>query len=791
MTVVELLLELHERGIELEVDGDRLRTRGPKGALTDQLRAQLAAHKQDVLKQLRRARPDRALRKPPLVPLPRDGAMPLSFAQQRLWFLDQLEAGWGFNMPMAFRLRGDLDVEALRRSVAAIVDRHEILRTTFLLHDDRPVQHIAPTLTVPLIVEEIADVEEVDQLGVALRRIHEEARGLFDLERGPLLRSKLLRFDPANHVLILTLHHIVTDGWSLAVLMRRLTEHYRAFVLGGVPDVPELPVQYADFAAWQRSWLQGERLKELVAQWRSRLPKQLVQLNLPTDRSRPAVQTYEGRQCALNLPESVYSPLRQVGREYEVTPAMVLAAALRVLLLRYTNQDDIVLGSPIANRNRREIEGLIGFFVNILVLRVDCSGDPTFGELLRREREASLAAYDNQDLPFECLVEELEPERNLSRNPLFEVLFAVLNAPKAPLSLPGVVATSVDEGTTTTRFDLEVHVLESRGGLSVHFIYNVDLFDAPTIERMVAHYERLLEAIVAAPDARLSELPLLSDTERRQAVEIWNKTGRSYPSDQCLHEFFESQVDRTPDQLAVVFNGEHLSYRELDARANQLAHALIARGIGAETRVGLFVERSLEMVIGLLGILKAGGAYVPLDPDYPKQRLAFMIEDARTPVLLTQERLLEELPPDHPPALCLDSEWESIARGERGRPSRRALADNLAYVIYTSGSTGRPKGVTTIHRALCNRLMWMQEAYGLEESDRVLQKTPFSFDVSGWEFHWPLLNGAGLVMAEPQGHRDPVYLLELMREQNVTMRTLCRRCCGRFSRWMISNPRGA
>ncbi len=741
MTTSEFLSDLREREIRLWIEGvDSLRYEAPPGSLTPYLLSELRSRKLEILEFLRRAH-DADVVERPIDPVDRDEPLPLSFAQQRLWFLDRLGTGPGYNIPMTMRLRGELDIEALRESLDTVVERHEVLRTTFEETDDGPVQRIAPTLHIPMPVEDLNGFDEDERMEAARRRARDEAMESFDLATGPVLRARLLELDAEDHVLLLTMHHIATDGWSMGVLTRELMESYRAFIRGDEPELAELPIQYADFAHWQRAWLQGEVFERQLAYWKDRLGG-APRLDLPTDHPRPAVQTYAGSGHRFSIGLEVYESIKRLSRAHGVTPAITLMAAFRVLLSRYTGQEDIVLGSPIANRNRKEIENLIGFFVNTLALRVDLAGNPTFVELLRRERDSSLAAYDHQDFPFERLVEELDPERDLSQNPIFQVTFSVQNTPGEPLKLPGLLVKPFDLGTvTTTRFDLELQVGEIRNGLYASFSYNTDLFNASTIERMADHYAMLLEAIVADPDARLLELPLLDDEERCQVVDVWNRTSRSFPSDKCVHELFEAQVERTPDHLAVAFNGASLTYRELDARANQLAHALIARRVGAESRVGICVERSLEMVIGLLGILKAGGAYVPIDPSHPAQRRALVVNDAGASLVLTRQEDADTFADVDAGVISLDAAWSVIARSSADAPLPCSGPGNLAYVIYTSGSTGRPKGVCVTHAGLSNYLAWSTDAYGLEAGCVSLVHSSISFDLTVTSLLGPLVVG--------------------------------------------------
>ncbi|MFQ5794231.1 MAG: amino acid adenylation domain-containing protein, partial [Candidatus Bipolaricaulia bacterium] len=729
-----------------------------------------------------------------IVPRSRESdTFPLSFGQERLWFLDQLDPSHPvYNESGAIRLQGSVNLAALEQSLNEIVRRHEVLRTTFATVDGQPVQVIAPALTLSLPVVDLRELPEAEQEAEVRRRVTEEAQRPFDLARGPLMRVTLLRLGKRDHVLLLTIHHIVCDGWSIGILVRELAMLYKAFSTGNPSPLPELPIQYADFAHWQREWLQGEVLESQLSYWKQQLGDDPPVLQLPTDRPRPPVQTFRGATQFFELPKALYESLKALSRREDVTLFMTLLAVFQALLSRYSGQEDIIVGTPIAGRTRAELEALIGFFVNTLVLRSDLSGDPSFRELLGRVRNVTLNAYAHQDLPFEKLVEELQPERSLSHTPLFQVMFQLYNAQMSTLEVdtgttvlelnpfqlynvqmpaleaPEVTLSSLEADTGTTVSDLNLLMVEEAQGLRGWIEYSTDLFDGATIERMLGHFQTLLEGVVADPDRRLSDFPLLTETEQHQLLLEWNDTQADYPQDSCLHQLFEAQVEKTPDAVAVVFEDEQLTYQALNDRANQLAHHLQSMGVGPEVRVGMFMDRSLEMVIGLLGILKAGGAHVPLDPAYPKERLAFMLQDANVPVLLTQQQLLERLPEHSAEVICLDTDWQTIAQQSADNPTSDTTPNHLAYVIYTSGSTGTPKGVMIPHRGICNRLHWMQSAYRLTETDRVLQKTPFSFDVSVWEFFWPLLTGARLVVARPDGHRDNAYLVQLMAEQQIT-----------------------
>src|SRR5882724_8750712 len=716
---------------------------------------------------------------PPIVPVPRDGRLPLSFAQERLWFLRRLDTRTlAYNEAAAFRLEGRLDEAALRFSLDEILRRHESLRTTFPEVAGQPVQRIEAPAPFEIPTVDLTRLPAAVRDGEARRQALARALRPFDLARGPLVRGLLTRLDERQHALLFSFHHIVFDGWSTAVFVRELSALYGARIAGRPSPLPPLSLQYADFAAWQRAWLQGEVLERQLAYWRERLAGIAV-LGLATDRPRPILPAAPSGQRLAVVPPALTRRLRAFSRERGATPFMTLLAAFQALLHRYSGQDDVAVGSPIANRDRGEVESLIGFFVNMLVLRTDLSGDPTFGELLDRVRQVALGAYAHQSLPFEKLVEELRPDRDLRRTPLFQVSFQLLNVPATPLDLPGLTLVPFSSAARSAKFDLDLALLEGEEQLRGPLDYDADLFDGTTIERLLAHLDQLVEGALASPGSRLSELPLLTSAERGQVVGEWNDTRAALPADRRLHELFELQVRRRPEAVALAFEGEELLYGELDARANQLAHLLRRWGVGPGVRVGVCAERSLELVVGLLGILKAGAAYVPLDPSYPQERLSFMLADARVPVLLTQERLLAAIQPDAgaeagTPALrvlCLDAQWEEITRESTASaesPTVPGSVDELAYVIYTSGSTGRPKGAMNSHRGICNRLLWLQEVDGLTGDDRVLQKTPVSFDVSVWELFWPLVTGARLVLARPGGHQDPDYLVRLLGQAGIT-----------------------
>jgi amino acid adenylation domain-containing protein len=703
--------------------------------------------------------------------VPRAGrdVAPLSFAQERLWFLDRLEPGsTTYNMPWPLRLRGTTDTGALERALGEIVRRHESLRTVFREVDGAPVQVVVPFGGFALAAHDLSTLPEAEREAEMRRRITDEGARPFDLAAGPLFRASLLRLGENDHVLLLSMHHIVSDEWSMGVLSRELAALYEAYRDGRESPLPELAVQYADYAAWQREQLEGEALDRQLGYWRERLADAPALLELPTDHPRPAVQTFRGATERIHLPVEVLEQLRALARQEGATLYMVALAAFQALLSRYSGSEDVVVGSPIAGRGRNEVEGLIGFFVNTLVLRTDVSGDPTFRALLGRVREVTLGAYDHQEVPFEKLVAELQPERSLSHAPLFQVSFTLQDAQESANVLAALSTERVDAGFASAKFDLSLTVAATQRGLRCGLSYATDLFERDTVERMLGHLSRVLEQVAADADVRLSRLELLGQDERALVLDAWNRTAAEVPADLCIHQLFESQADRTPDAVAVRFEADSLTYAELNARANRLARHLRGRGVGAEVRVGVLMERSLEMVVSLLAVLKAGGAYVPLDAGLPAERLAYMLDDSGVAVLLTQERLRGILPASGVPALDVDAAWDSVARDGAENLAPVVTPSNVAYVIYTSGSTGRPKGVMNQHRGVVNRLVWMQAQFGIGADDVVLQKTPFGFDVSVWEFFWPLQQGATLVMARPDGHRDPLYLQEVIEREGVT-----------------------
>jgi len=708
-----------------------------------------------------------------IIHIERNGTLELSFAQQRLWFLSQFEgASEAYHLGIGLRLTGDLDRTALRRALDRIVARHEALRTTFPQTDGRPFQLIGPA-EMGLHLQE-HDFRQCADPSAELRRLAErEATHPFDLEHGPLIRGRLVKMADDEHALLLTMHHIVSDGWSMGILTNELSALYQAYRHGQADPLPALPLQYADYAAWQRRWLSGDLLRRQADYWKQALSGAPALLELPTDRVRPAEQDFAGDAVEVELGAELTRELKALSRRHGTTLYMTLLAGWAVLLARLAGQPEVVIGTPVANRMRAEIESLIGFFVNTLALRVDLTGSPTVSELLAQVKARTLEAQEHQDIPFEQVVEITQPPRSLAHAPIFQVVFAWQNAPEGTLDLPGLTLSPLAAPHVTAQFDLSLWLQEENQQITGGVQYATALFDQATVRRYLEHWRRLLAAMVADETEAIDRLPLLGEAERRQVLVEWNATAADYPKDVCVHELFEAQVAKTPRAVAIEFEDERLTYDELNARANRLAHYLRELGVGPDARVAICVERSIEMVVALLATLKAGGAYVPLDPAYPSERLAYMLEDSAPAVLLTHGGARDALAGRTLAVPVIDLERDSAkwAAQSAENPQRSSIGmneRNLAYIIYTSGSTGQPKGAMNEHRGVVNRLVWMQETYRLGANDAVLQKTPFSFDVSVWEFFWPLMYGARLVMARPGGHKDPGYLVRVIQERKIT-----------------------
>jgi amino acid adenylation domain-containing protein len=702
-----------------------------------------------------------------VVRLPLVGSIPLSIAQQQVWLHGQLAAGIPlYNEVLILERVGPLDREILQRSFREIIRRHETLRTTFAVEDGSPAQIIVEHREMELPVTELSDLTGQNREASVLRIATEEARQLFDLTKGPLIRARLLRLSKQNHLLIVTLHTIIADEWSLSILAHELATLYEAYSVGEPSPMPDLPIQYGDYARSQRDWLRGDVLDRHISYWRKRLVEIPV-LELPTDRARPPVQGFRGARKSLQLSRSLSESLKDLS-ELEGAPLFVtLLATFQTLLSRYTGQRDILVGSIVPGREEVGAENLIGLFAHTMLVRTEIERDATFRELLRHARDVSQRDCEYQNMAFDRLVGELQLARDLSRNPLFQVLVSFTPARSAPRGGWEVVNLEVDGGAA--KVDLQLQLYDREDGIFGRFTYNTDIFDAATISRMAGHFQTLLEGVVANPDQRLSKLPLLTQPETYQLIAEWNDTRTNYPKDRPIHQLFESQVERTPEATALVFGNERLTYRDLNRRANQLAHHLVSLGVRPDVLVGILVERSLEMVVGLLGILKAGGAYVPLDPAYPSERIAFMLEDSEVAVLLTQRHLLGTIPDNHAKVVVLDADWQEIAKKESENPVHTGGPENLAYVIYTSGSTGKPKGVQIPHRAVVNFLTSMSHTPGMTEADRLLSVTTLSFDIAGLEIYLPLIVGGSVEIVSREVSSDGYQLLSKLASSGATV----------------------
>jgi amino acid adenylation domain-containing protein len=698
------------------------------------------------------------LDKPPVI-TPRKGGevAPLSFAQQRLWFLNQLVTGSANNIYLAIRLKGLPNIKALEESLNEIIRRHEALRTTFRSNGGRPVQVIAENMLLEMPLIDLSGQPRAEREVEAERLTREEAMRRFDLVKGPLFNAALIRLSEEEHILLLTMHHIVSDGWSMGVFTAELAALYKAYCNGEASPLPELPIQYADFAHWQREWLQGEVLENQLSYWRKQLEGVPV-LQLPTDHPRPAVQTYRGASQSLILSATLTEALNALSRAEGATLFMTLLAAFNTLLYRHTGQEDIVVGSPIANRNRAEIEGLIGFFVNSLVMRTDLSGNPTFRELIRRVQNVALGAYEHQDLPFEKLVEEMHPERDMSHTPLFQVMFNMINVRDIAVELHNLSVERVPSVESESRFDFTLHVMEIASDIELRLVYNTDLFDSWRMAEMLKQYQMLLASIVSDPDQRIGELPLMREKEREEVTNMGYGPKSKYPKDQCIQEAFARQVIQNSQAVAVVLEDQSLTYHELNTRANQLAHYLQRHGVGPEVRVGLCLNRSIEMIVAVLGILKAEGAYVPMDPNYPPERLAFMTKVADLRVILTQEEFQEPLSHLGGEHIHLDADWPVIGQEKESTPVSQESADSLAYVLFTSGSTGRPKGVEVEHRQVLNYVDGILEKLKLPTGASFAMVSPLTADLGNTMLYPALATGGTLHIISEDRAADPVAL---------------------------------
>lgn len=704
----------------------------------------------------------------PLTHVSHEGLLPLSFAQERIWFLQQfMPDSSGYHLPIALHISGQVSLPLLEQSFTELLKRHVPLRTRFLEHEGRPVQVIMPPPAFTIATCDLRTFPEDERDKQLQQHIQEEYARPFDLTSGPLMRAFLFELTDQSAILLILLHHLITDGWSNVLIIKELGQIYGALAASQPISLPELIYQYPDLVHWQRQRWQEHALARQQTYWQELLGNAPFLLQLPLDHPRPAIQTSRGAIHRFLVAPRIQEELKSLSQQEGATFVMAVLALFTLLLWRLTRQDDILIGVPAFNRTRSEAENLVGLFVNTIVLRTTCSPQDNFRTLLRQVRQRMLEAYEHQEYPFEKLVEAIQPERDTSHSPLFQVMLSVSAGDDTEqMQWPGATVQVREVDPVAANFDLTLEVVEQAGLASFAFVYRTDLFEEDTIARLADHLSTLLEGCLAHPEMPIGRLPLLSSSEQEQMVNTWNATQMVFPSRHVLHQLVEEQCMRTPDAIAVLYEGTPLTYRQLNQRANQLAHFLRTQGVQAEQLVGIAMERSLELVIGLLGILKAGGAYVPLDPSYPAERLAYMIDDARLSLILTQQRLQPLLPASQ--VLCLDTAWPRIGLLPVDDPPAITQPEHLAYMIYTSGSTGRPKGALNTHRGVCNRLLWMQHEYQLQAEDRVLQKTPCSFDVSVWEFFWPLISGAGLVLACPEGHKDPAYIHEIIQQEKIS-----------------------
>jgi amino acid adenylation domain-containing protein len=768
-TIEEFLSHLYSLDVQLWVEDGRVRCNAPEDVLTDTLYTELRERKAEIIKFLHQAEIAANAFNQRIQPANRDGIIPLSFAQQRLWFLEQLQSGSAtYNIPTGMRLKGKLNVPVLLLSINEIIRRHEVLRTQFPTVDGNCLPAIKSNITLPFEEVDLQALNPIEQDEEVRSLFLKQAHQPFDLANDVLLRVKLLHLGVDEYVVLFTMHHIVFDGWSMDVLVRELTTLYSAFINNQPSPLPELPIQYIDFAIWQRQWLQGKVLETQLAYWRQKLSGVLPVLQLPTDYPRGRVQTFGGAIESFSLPLELSQSITSLANNAGVTPFIILLTAYKVLLHRYTGQTDLLVGTPVANRHRREIEGLIGFFVNTLVLRSDLRNNPSFRELLQQVRETTWEAYDRQDIPFEKLVEVLQPERDLSFNPLFQVKFRLENASTEELNLPELTLQPLQRTDASAKLDLSLDMYETSTGFVGAFEYNRGLFAKETIARMVEHFQTLLAGIVRNPDQRISELPLLTASETQKILVDWNQTQVEFQSSKTFHQLFEAQVEKTPNAIALIFEDQQITYQKLNQKSNQLAHYLIEKGVKPEVIVGICVERSPLMIIGLLGILKAGGAYLPLDPNYPPERLAYMLADSQIPILLTEEILNS----GGLGSVYLDKDWETISQYSIENPPCQVKPENLAYLIYTSGSTGTPKGVLVPHIGLTNLTEHKIDVCDVHPGDCVLQFFSFSFDASIPEIIMALASGAKLLLAKSESLLPGAGLLQLLQDNEVTHITI-------------------
>ncbi|MBA2613383.1 MAG: AMP-binding protein, partial [Bacteroidetes bacterium] len=694
--------------------------------------------------------------------------IPLSYSQERLWFIDRLEGSVQYHMTPILRLKGELNGKAVEHALKTIIDRHEILRTVFCEDQGHGYQVIKEKGN--WMLSEVDGSAFKENYAALQQYLDVLIKQPFDLSKDYMLRAHLIRIDDNDHVLAVIIHHIASDGWSISVLVKEVVELYNSFNENRPAALPVLDVQYADYSIWQRGFLGGELFDRKIGYWKNKLEGVEI-LQLPTDYARPAVQSTRGATIRSVIKKEVSIQLQAFSKQQGGTFFMALLAAFKVLLSRYSGQQDICVGTPIAGRQQQELEGLIGFFVNTLAIRTEVNGEDTFTDFFQQVRKVTMEAFENQEMPFEKIVDEVVKERSLSRSPLFQVMMVYMNTPEVPEMRLGEIKLSKENlERTTAKFDIQVFLTDTPEGLSMIIEYCTDLFCDASMNRMMGHFKELLLSIITDPLQKIGDLSMLPKAEEQQLLVELNNTARDYPKDKTVISFFEQQVTKTPDAVAVIFEEEQFTYAELNRLANQLAHYLRSKSVKEETLVPLCVERSPQMIVGIWGILKAGAAYVPIDPEYPEDRISYMLEDTNATLIITSKDCLDKISATgNIEAIILDKSFSLISNEPVVNMDIPVSNNHLAYVIYTSGSTGKPKGAMNEHGALSNRLFWAQDYFNLTHQDAVLQKTTFCFDVSVWELIWPLLVGARLVFAKPGGQKDNIYIKSVIEKNKITV----------------------
>ena len=766
--VVDFLSHLRSLDVRISLENGQLKVTAPNGVLTAELKAQLRENKFTIVSLLAQASTPGAATQ--ISKADRTGFLAPSLQQERLWFLEQFEGkNAAYNIAGGLRLKGPLNRDAVEKSWKEMIRRHEILRTSIVNSEGNPRLLIHDSVDWTMQVRSLRDEPESVRGQLLNKIISEEAIRPFDLASAPLVRVCLLELGPEEHVLLSCIHHIAADGWSLGLIIEEFEKLYPAFCDGNPSPLPELSIQYVDYARWHRDYLASPAAQAHVAFWKQQLRAPISSTDLPFDRPRPAAMSFRGKKALLRLPADLLSATQKFGVAENVTLFTILLTAFDLLLFRYTGEPDVIVGSAAAGRTRPELEKLIGLFINNLPLRADLSGDPTVRELLGRLRETTLNAFSHQDVSFTELVEAAHGPREVNRPPLFRVMFILQNFTPRTLQLKNLTVELLEFETGTSRFDLTVEAREQSGSLDCQWEFNTDLFDDSTIARMQEHYRCLLEGILANPDQKISQLEMMTDSERTELAESANASRSEYPQDLCIHDLFAQQVAPQPNAIAVEFGAQRLTYKELDSQSNRLAQRLCSLGVGPGTLVGICLERSAQIPVALMAVLKAGGAYIPLDPQYPRERVAFMIEDSRAAVLITETHLLNSLPGRLPSVVCVDRDRESLSREVNKPPLHRVTSSDLAYVIYTSGSTGKPKGVEISHRAAVNFLSSMRLEPGFSQNDRLLAVTTLCFDIAGLEFYLPLTCGGTVVIAPREALTDGAALTDLLATSKISI----------------------